>query len=1115
MALQDEIAKRLGAVTPIVQAAYNTVSTPYRLQEKYLYGPSREFATTAAKSYADLFRPFGEALGTAAATPDLAKNFEENQKKYNQMIVSYTDLAVKQKDPIKKKALLQARNDIKSQADAERAQYEATIKPLQAKYLLPSAAKTAVGAVGSLVAAGAPAISNISSAAVSGGITGALNKLGGGSFTEGAAQGVGQAPFYQGIGYLGGILSKPFTSKYINPTQLNNITPGLEKIYYTLNPGAQAALERQLGVKIITNVIAKGIESGTGGALFGAIQPAETGEERWSNIKKNALISGAIGAGTQAATYGLQDVQYKAPMMWESFKAMFPTKGGAGYFVGEKGMKPGDKEVGLLLDRTVRSEIGNTQPKVFPKRMNILMDRVYRSQLKGVGARGAVEIPIESVFNDEELFSRYPELKDYKFKIYADPTNDVAGWHFAPQKTIAINAASNDPTHVFTSIVHELQHAVDDIEGFPKGGSYEDFIPPQYKWNYQMPPPEVVDRAVEQYRNISDEIIARESEARRFMTPEQRATTPPFQGVNLENVVIRPGQKTSYLNREEYFAGPPGTQKPGTYKGIEQRVAKQLPGQGELFPQPESRWIVTDTGWTRVEPGQPGYETAGQLPTGAGATEPTTAPGRQEFPPTAPYHHQDVVGNRMLQSVSGVPENPKVSWSPPDFNKKITVPEPTLPESEWTAAPGELSQNAKEALTIAKTNIGDNVALRMPSGQILTGTVTQAGAVPMVTLDEASQMIADKGKVMWSTRWQNVGQAAPLGAEAIMSPELSMAPKEPLAKPTTKAFQMLSPQTEEISFDQAVKNVTSDQHANSKAIAADIDKQTGIIPTKVYDAIGDTSQWGTENAIFEEYDGITDPDLFKYNIALKGKQMTQRAVIPIFVDPAGPDTLYLIDLPNTNMLELRQALNDAGIAYRTFVQPKVQGMTAQRVAILDQGSQYNPDTLTGLMNKYGGTGITKYRGSADFTIGGDTRAEGARAYNSIIDAWESRNSGQNPGITGQSVRNVRTPTPTETGGVTTTGPPPGASTSLSEDQSSKINRLVSIVHQNVDDIVASYEQTPGGMHYARQAQYELDKQRLFVSRIAQQLADQGYNYLADQLNQVAHYVTISKSQLLK
>ena len=83
--------------------------------------------------------------------------------------------------------------------------------------------------------------------------------------------------------------------------------------------------------------------------------------------------------------------------------------------------------------------------------------------------------------NHDELFENYPQLKNYKTIITFDPKDSSRGSFSPSRKTITVNLADMRPLgdgavsgaslkrQIKSTLVHEIQHAVQEIEGFARG----------------------------------------------------------------------------------------------------------------------------------------------------------------------------------------------------------------------------------------------------------------------------------------------------------------------------------------------------------------------------------------------------------------------------------------------------------------------------------------------------------------------------------------------------------------------------------------------------------------------------------------------------------------------
>lgn len=85
-------------------------------------------------------------------------------------------------------------------------------------------------------------------------------------------------------------------------------------------------------------------------------------------------------------------------------------------------------------------------------------------------------LPLDQVLDHPELFDAYPELRSYSVTRDPDLFDDderSQGWFDPSTKTINITPYARNPESV---LIHEVQHAVQDTEGFAPGGSPETAI---------------------------------------------------------------------------------------------------------------------------------------------------------------------------------------------------------------------------------------------------------------------------------------------------------------------------------------------------------------------------------------------------------------------------------------------------------------------------------------------------------------------------------------------------------------------------------------------------------------------------------------------------------------
>lgn len=136
---------------------------------------------------------------------------------------------------------------------------------------------------------------------------------------------------------------------------------------------------------------------------------------------------------------------------------------------------------------------------------------------------------LDDILQHDDLFQAYPELKKARV-IFAD-MDARQGANYNPRtNTITINSDMRDAPE--GEIIHEVQHAIQNLEGFAKGTNREYWerrmVDDDYSRRWSGSYEEMMPSDL--YRNTAGEIEARDAAARRRLTPEQRAQRMPDLG---------------------------------------------------------------------------------------------------------------------------------------------------------------------------------------------------------------------------------------------------------------------------------------------------------------------------------------------------------------------------------------------------------------------------------------------------------------------------------------------------------------------------------------------------------------------------------------------------------
>lgn len=85
-------------------------------------------------------------------------------------------------------------------------------------------------------------------------------------------------------------------------------------------------------------------------------------------------------------------------------------------------------------------------------------------------------LSLDKVLDHPELFLQYPQLRNIEVVDTPVFASGIMGAYNSETNRLFINAKLSDDKAIST-ILHEVQHAIQDIEGFVSGGSMDDFLP--------------------------------------------------------------------------------------------------------------------------------------------------------------------------------------------------------------------------------------------------------------------------------------------------------------------------------------------------------------------------------------------------------------------------------------------------------------------------------------------------------------------------------------------------------------------------------------------------------------------------------------------------------------
>jgi hypothetical protein len=224
-------------------------------------------------------------------------------------------------------------------------------------------------------------------------------------------------------------------------------------------------------------------------------------------------------------------------------------------------------------------------------------------------------------------------------------------------------------------------------------------------------------------------------------------------------------------------------------------------------------------------------------------------------------------------------------------------------------------------------------------------------------------------------------EAAPA---APASPTPIAGPQGPRFDPIDQSYSSFSPNTEEnLAFEDAYQRSQSSNQQAFRKITDHVLKQLGV-KGQSYDAIGDWVD-GAENSVMQEINDPSDPDTLRYASAWYGLLGNQKAVLIFHSLRDGPDSVYSMDVPESDITKVRQQLTTSGVPFRTIV-PTKNGV---RVVVYDEKRAWR-EKVGQFASHYHAT-VREALGRGEY-IGGVTRSAARREYRQVIDSYERTHS---------------------------------------------------------------------------------------------------------------------------
>jgi hypothetical protein len=222
----------------------------------------------------------------------------------------------------------------------------------------------------------------------------------------------------------------------------------------------------------------------------------------------------------------------------------------------------------------------------------------HAASLRNMGVQRSLTrgqpVPLDQALRHDELFAAYPELKNFKVQGVSQPGSNAMGAFYPGLNKIELNTAhpANTPTERLNTILHEAQHGIQSMEGFPGGANTSRMrsavnqrlaeldgvgatgpsakpIPPGMakviddilggRTNAGMSAGDKDAAAFQLYQREAGEVEARNVENRRTMSPAERRAAHPETTETLDEGITLQGSRVptkSPLPRDRQFHEP-------------------------------------------------------------------------------------------------------------------------------------------------------------------------------------------------------------------------------------------------------------------------------------------------------------------------------------------------------------------------------------------------------------------------------------------------------------------------------------------------------------------------------------------------------------------------------
>lgn len=207
-------------------------------------------------------------------------------------------------------------------------------------------------------------------------------------------------------------------------------------------------------------------------------------------------------------------------------------------------------------------------------------------------------------------------------------------------------------------------------------------------------------------------------------------------------------------------------------------------------------------------------------------------------------------------------------------------------------------------------------------------------------------------------------------------------------------YAFVSPNTREnLKLEDAIKGMNSAEETALRMKAVNL---SCVVRSKIraYKALGAWSD-GAEHSVLVRVE--SDEATLRYLMSRMGRDAQQKYVVYFTPQPGGPDDFYTLRVPRRNLVALSNALEQAGIPFRTLV--PLGNTTAIYIIDLDRDLR---EKIFAAARKIGAR-VSHQTGNADL-FGDDKREQARVKFEEEIKNYEAKNPHLPPACDAQKVK---------------------------------------------------------------------------------------------------------------